>query len=353
MKKLIALLLAVMLCFTLCACGQKVESITLKESEIKIRVDDTYEVKYNILPENIKNPKLTWTSSDEKVVSVDETGKITALSEGEVDITVMASKKVSTVLKVTVGKKEVTKTNYTNIEGIYVDKSYKDKDNSSKKLVYLFYSVTSPDNNIKSGTRYNKITVDGINTYESKEAVIGKNSYMGNYHHSDYYKDINVGETVKFFDTYQIPESELKAGKVLTFGNSNIPETEKLVMLTDNIVFCKNAMEIAKKADPKGYKEETNKRKAASAEMIAKVKKEIDGYEWSFYVNSISYKLGFSSPNKFAVTTRLGSNGGSYSIKNGYVFCKYDSNGTVVEIPYEFKDGKFDFGIIEAFDVKA
>ena len=111
MKKLVVLLLAVVLCFAFSACGQKVESIALKEAEVSIRVEDTYQLAYEIVPADIENPKLKWSSSDVNVVTVDDTGTITAVSEGVAEITVVSGK-VSAVCSVEVGKKVSTETDY-------------------------------------------------------------------------------------------------------------------------------------------------------------------------------------------------------------------------------------------------
>lgn len=357
MKKSVALLLAVLLCFTLCSCGQKVESITLKESEVKIKVDDTYKIEYEILPEDIENPNLTWSSSDNTIASVDEKGQVNAISEGEAEITVTAGKNVSAVLKVAVGKKEVTKTNYTNIDGIYVDKSYTDKEKSSKKMVYLFYTVTSSNENIKLSSTLTGITIDDKNKYDSEIYSSHKPcEFMGNYYYSKYLKEVNVGETLKVVETFEIPSADLKSGKPITFVNSHIPETEELCVLTDSIVFCDSAENIAKKVDPKGYKAEKEKQKNADSSTMQKVKNSINGYYWTCYVNSTSYKVEFSDPDIFTVTGYIGraSSGGrsgTYSVKNGYIYCTYPDTGYTVKIPYEFKDGNIDLDIVAAFDV--
>ena len=96
-----------------------------------------------------------------------------------------------------------------------------------------------------------------------------------------------------------------------------------------------------------------NKKMDADAETVTKVKEALNGYYWSFYVNSTSYKLSFEAPDNFEMKTAFGTNGGTYAVKTGYIFCTYSSNGKTVEIPYGWKDnGEIDLDTITAFDVK-
>ena len=53
-------------------------------------VGDTYQLTVTFDPENFEDQRLSWTSDDEDVVTVDENGKITAVGVGEATITVTA-----------------------------------------------------------------------------------------------------------------------------------------------------------------------------------------------------------------------------------------------------------------------
>lgn len=64
-----------------------VSSVSLDTSSLKLSIGDTYAFKASVLPENATNKELTWSSSDESVVSVDN-GTITALKEGKATISV-------------------------------------------------------------------------------------------------------------------------------------------------------------------------------------------------------------------------------------------------------------------------
>ena len=229
------------------------------------------------------------------------------------------------------------KTNYMSIDGIYVDNSYKDKENESLKLVYLFYTVNSNDKNLRVHSKSTKITINDMNTYSATGTLDKVCLYMSNYYYSDYIEDVYIGDTIKVVETFKIPQGDLIAGKSIKLKNSEIPETEKIYLLTDNIIYCDNDKQIAEKIDPQGYEKELNKREKASNDVVKKVKNAINGYQWNFYVNYTSYEIEFGNSNKFEVRTAFGSNGGKYEIKNGYIFCMYDSNNYTVEIPYSLK----------------
>ena len=245
------------------------------------------------------------------------------------------------------------KTNYMSIDGIYVDNSYKDKENESLKLVYLFYTVNSNDKNLRVHSKSTKITINDMNTYSATGTLDKVCLYMSNYYYSDYIEDVYIGDTIKVVETFKIPQGDLIAGKSIKLKNSEIPETEKIYLLTDNIIYCDNDKQIAEKIDPQGYEKELNKREKASNDVVKKVKNAINGYQWNFYVNYTSYEIEFGNSNKFEVRTAFGSNGGKYEIKNGYIFCMYDSNNYTVEIPYSWKDnGSIELDVVSAFDVK-
>ena len=56
--------------------------------------------------------------------------------------------------------------------------------------------------------------------------------------------------------------------------------------------------------------------------------------------------------NSFEVRTSVGiTNQGTYSVRNGYIFCTYASNGNTIRIPYEIVNGDVEMDVTEAFDV--
>ena len=64
-----------------------VKSVNVTPSTAALVVGDTTTLKAEVLPADATDPTITWTSSDDKVASVDENGKVTAVAEGKATIT--------------------------------------------------------------------------------------------------------------------------------------------------------------------------------------------------------------------------------------------------------------------------
>lgn len=64
-----------------------VTGISLNEENIKLAVGEFENLEADIEPVNATNQNVTWSSSDENVVSVDENGCVTAIADGKADIT--------------------------------------------------------------------------------------------------------------------------------------------------------------------------------------------------------------------------------------------------------------------------
>ena len=63
------------------------ESVTLNKTSITLKAGDTETLTATVKPDNTTYPTVTWTSSNEVVATVDNTGKITAIAVGEATIT--------------------------------------------------------------------------------------------------------------------------------------------------------------------------------------------------------------------------------------------------------------------------
>ena len=88
----------------------EVEGITLDKTEGILTAGNTVALNATVLPEEIADETtVTWTSSDEKVATVDENGKVTAIAAGEATITANAGEKSATY-KLTAQAKKVAQT---------------------------------------------------------------------------------------------------------------------------------------------------------------------------------------------------------------------------------------------------
>ena len=65
-----------------------VEGLKLNMKETELEEGKTVVLKAAVSPENATNSTLNWSSSDEKIATVDESGKVTAIGEGTATITV-------------------------------------------------------------------------------------------------------------------------------------------------------------------------------------------------------------------------------------------------------------------------
>lgn len=64
----------------------KVEQITLNKTEGTLTVGNSVTVTATVTPDNATNATVNWTSSDEKVATVDSNGKVTAVAAGNATI---------------------------------------------------------------------------------------------------------------------------------------------------------------------------------------------------------------------------------------------------------------------------
>ena len=249
----------------------------------------------------------------------------------------------------------VTSTDYMTIDGICVDNSYVD-DGSPLKLVYLFYTLSSNDENLQIDSVNTELTINDGNTYvaEHLSSTASVSKYMPNYLYSGYIEDVYMGTSINVMATFKIPEADLAAGRTITISDTQIPDVDKILLSTDDIKTFDSAEEIAEFIDPDGYAEVLLLREEADADTTAKVKNLINGCYWSFYVNNTGYEIEFWAENNFEVRTNLGtSNSGTYSVRNGYIFCTYPGmEDKPVEIPYAFTENDIKLELTDAFSVK-
>lgn len=69
----------------------EVESVELDKITAEVNVGETIDLKATVKPDGATNKKLTWKSSDTKLATVTQTGKVKGVSEGEVKVTATSS----------------------------------------------------------------------------------------------------------------------------------------------------------------------------------------------------------------------------------------------------------------------
>lgn len=247
---------------------------------------------------------------------------------------------------------EVTETEHVKLLGVYVDNSYRDKDESSMRLLYIVYEVSGTDRALSVSSKLSKLSFGGVDTYSSEKYNFDLNR-MCSFHYSDYIATVNKGETLKIICTFKVPEAELVAGQPMTLTLEGIPDGEQLLLKTDRIVFCDTPEEIAQTVDPDEYSAYLQRMELADDATTTMVRSAVNGYYWRFYVNSFTYELEFYSPNNFEI--RLPSynisNTGTYLVRNGYIALCYEPDVSSVEIPWTWENDDISLDCADAFDV--
>ena len=97
MKKLICILLTGTLAFASCSKDDPapiaVGGISLNKAELTLKPQQSETLKATVTPEDATDKNVTWSSSDPKVATVDDSGKVTAVAAGSATITARAGEK--------------------------------------------------------------------------------------------------------------------------------------------------------------------------------------------------------------------------------------------------------------------
>lgn len=141
-----------------------VTGVDLSLSKINMVVGDTKQLEATVTPDNATNTKITWSSSNTSVATVDENGKVTAIKAGNATITASSkddpTKKATCEIEVT-AKQETVKSNDATIKNLSIkngtlDKAFKQSD--EEYIVTVAKDVTELDFDIelsdkKAGTK--------------------------------------------------------------------------------------------------------------------------------------------------------------------------------------------------------
>ena len=97
-----------------------VTSVVLDKTSLNLNVGDSETLVATVKPDNATDKTVMWTSSDDTIATVDETGKVTAIKEGTATITAKAGEKTAeckVTVYVAVSSVELNKTTLSIIEG--------------------------------------------------------------------------------------------------------------------------------------------------------------------------------------------------------------------------------------------
>lgn len=124
---------------------------------------------------------------------------------------------------------------------------------------------------------------------------------------------------------------------------------------SDDLEHCEKPEDIGAKVDAEACAGVLDAMQIADTATRDKVRKAINGYYFQFYVsvgtNVQKYKLEFSKPDKFKLSTPLLNNSGTYEVHNGYVYLYYKTSDDPVLIPYSFEAGEIKLNCDIAFSI--
>ena len=150
---------------------KKIESLSFAQNNVSIKKGDTTKLIVTVKPTELSNSKLTWTSSDESIVSVDIYGNIKGIKPGKAQITVTSSngKKAECTVNVieeeikleeiilTPSKDKIEKDEMTQIGGVF-----KPEKATNRELVWTTSDkniATVDENGVVKGINEGTVTI--------------------------------------------------------------------------------------------------------------------------------------------------------------------------------------------------
>ncbi|MCQ2959349.1 MAG: Ig-like domain-containing protein [Bacteroidales bacterium] len=149
-----------------------VESVKFEETTLTKHVNDKFQLVAIVTPENATNKTLEWTSSDEKIATVDEEGFVTVKAEGNVTIVATANNKktASCLIKVSeipVSSLDLSKTNVTITINSTVELSAEVNEDATNKTVIW----TSSNEDVATVDENGVITAKGVGSCTVKASA--------------------------------------------------------------------------------------------------------------------------------------------------------------------------------------
>ena len=97
-----------------------VESVAVTADKKELKVGETAQATAIVTPDNATNKEVTWSVSDKEVISVDNTGKVTAKAKGTAEVIATAANGVSGKVVITVTEKDTPVEPDVEVESIEV-----------------------------------------------------------------------------------------------------------------------------------------------------------------------------------------------------------------------------------------
>lgn len=175
------------------------ESIQLDKTSLELTVDDTYQCKATVLPENTTDSKkLSWKSSDETIATVDKNGKIKALKKGNATITVSAKDgEIKSVLKLKVVNKVLKPSYEVESKDIAISVPQNQLQDVYQSIPEDFKAIVADGGKlevvVKSEVIENKETLNQLNTQLTKQDVL-KDYHIGKWLSIDIYAEVTSFE---------------------------------------------------------------------------------------------------------------------------------------------------------------
>ena len=249
-------------------------------------------------------------------------------------------------------KTSVWSTDDVTIDGVYVNDAYVNEEHPSLKLCYVFTTLHPQSGTYDvSSFGFYQLTVSNEDDSEGSqyESICESDRYgawMPSYHYSRTIKEVFAGEELKILFTFEVPETELGEGHVLTFSDDRVTGLEGIEILSSDIKHAESAEAMAQTADPEGYQKQLEMRSPASEDVAAGIMSELDGYEFFASMPGLSAKCLFSG-NTYTMNSLGATVTGSYEVMNGYLVLTNDVNGTQSWVPWERKDdGSLDLDLL-------
>ena len=216
-----------------------VTSVTLDKSSVSLQEGDSVYINAIVLPSNASNRRLSWTSSNSSVCSVEETGKIMALSIGNATInaTTTDGTNLSASCEVTVTNDSQDKEAYAvlNQEGLLA--FYYDSKKGERSGLAFAISSSEGDNNPSWNQNYTKITKVCFDTSFSKYRPTNTSFWFSgcfNLKDIEGIANLNTSEVVSMREMFGSC-SNLQSLDVSHFNTSKVTNMHKMFIWCGNL----------------------------------------------------------------------------------------------------------------------